>query len=275
MGKDGKQSYYEILDVSFNANPEVIRTAYIRAKNSYNRDSLASYSLFDKEDSKRILDEIEEAYTVLSDSEKRRKYDESHGIVSSESVYESYHRGNHAVAAFAREAMAEDQELSSSFVLENDPFRRQAEPPPPSVRVAAAAEPSLPASDTGNVLSPLERLRAMQDLNKGSSHPRSQPIPRAFEANAEMEDRLRKCENVNGPFLRSAREYKKVTVDEIMNILKISKNYLNALEEDDISRLPASVFVRGFVIQYAKALKLEHEKVANAYMSFLRSKRPG
>ena len=59
-----------------------------------------------------------------------------------------------------------------------------------------------------------------------------------------------------------------------MNILKISKNYLNALEGDDVGRLPANVFVRGFVIQYAKALKLEHEKVANAYMSFLRAKRP-
>jgi hypothetical protein len=28
------------------------------------------------------------------------------------------------------------------------------------------------------------------------------------------------------------------------------------------------------VIQYAKALKLDHEKVANAYMEFFRAKRP-
>ncbi len=92
MGKDGKQSYYEVLDVSFNASPEIIRTSYIRAKNAYNRDSLAAYSLFDKEESKRILNEIEEAYSILSDSDKRRKYDESHGIVSTENVYDSYHR---------------------------------------------------------------------------------------------------------------------------------------------------------------------------------------
>src|SRR6218665_2633198 len=110
MGKDGKQTYYEILDVSLNANPETIRTSYIRAKNAYNRDSLAAYSLFDKEESKRILDEIEEAYSVLSDSEKRRKYDESHGIISSESVYDSYHRGNHAVAAFSRDTLTQEQD---------------------------------------------------------------------------------------------------------------------------------------------------------------------
>ncbi len=289
MGKDGKQSYYEILDVSFNANPEIIRTAYIRAKNAYNRDSLAAYSLFDKEDSKRILDEIEEAYTVLSDSEKRRKYDESHGIVSSESVYDSYHRGNHAVAAFARDALAAEADVGGRFNFEHDPFRKQADtfaPREPSFP-AAPREPSFPAAPSAPAApaaapspapsgpSPLERLRAMQDLSQGPTSTRNYQISREFETNPEMEERIKKCENVSGAFLRSVREYKRVSADEIMNILKISKNYLTALEEDDVNRLPANVFVRGFVIQYAKALKLEHEKIANAYMTYLRAKRPG
>lgn len=286
MGKDGKQSYYEVLDVSFNANPEIIRTAYIRAKNAYNRDSLAAYSLFDKEDSKRILDEIEEAYTVLSDSEKRRKYDESHGIVSSESVYENYHRGNHAVAAFARDALAAEADHGGRFSLEQDPFRKQADtfaPRDPASPVApregfapmAAATPA-PAAPQAGGMSPIERLRAMQDLaGQNAAGPRNYQITRAFETSPEMEERIKKLENVTGSFLRAVREYRRVSAEEIMNILKISKNYLTALEEDDVARLPANVFVRGFVIQYAKALKLEHEKVANAYMLFLRAKRPG
>jgi curved DNA-binding protein CbpA len=275
MGKDGKQSYYEILDVSFNANPEIIRTAYIRAKNAYNRDSLAAYSLFDKEDSKRILDEIEEAYTVLSDSEKRRKYDESHGIVSSESVYDSYHRGNHAVAAFARDALAAEADLGGRFSLEQDPFRKQADLAAPREPAPAAGAPAASAPQAAPQQSPLERLRTMQDLSQGPTSTRNYQISRTFEPSPEMEERIRKCENVSGSFLRSVREYRRVSSDEIMNILKISKNYLNALEEDDVARLPANVFVRGFVIQYAKALKLEHEKIANAYMVFLRTKRPG
>jgi curved DNA-binding protein CbpA len=284
MGKDGKQSYYEVLDVSFNANPEIIRTAYIRAKNAYNRDSLAAYSLFDKEDSKRILDEIEEAYTVLSDSEKRRKYDESHGIESSESVYENYHRGNHAVAAFARDALAAEADHGGRFSLDQDPFRKQADtfaprdggllapsPAPAPERTAPVA----PAANFTPTLSPVDRLRAMQDLaGHNAAGPRNYQITRSFEASPEMEERIKNLQNVTGNFLRSVREYRRVSAEEIMNILKISKNYLTALEEDDVGRLPANVFVRGFVIQYAKALKLEHEKVANAYMTFLRAKRP-
>ena len=30
-----------------------------------------------------------------------------------------------------------------------------------------------------------------------------------------MEEKIKKCENVNGPFLRSAREYKKITADDL------------------------------------------------------------
>lgn len=263
MGKDGKQNYYEILDISLNANPEIIRTSYIRAKNAYNRDSLASYSLFDKEESKRILDEIEEAYSVLSDPEKRRKYDESHGIVSSESVYESYHRGNHAVAAFTRDSYSKEGQDGDRFTFEDDPFRKVTE--------RAKQE----TKETSAGLSPIERLKAAQSspVSSGSAKPIS--VFRAFEANPEMEEKIQKCENVTGPFLKEVREYKKLTQDEIMNILKISKNYLNALEEDDFAKLPANVFVRGFVIQYAKALKMDHEKAATAYMNHLKSKRPG
>jgi len=264
MGKDGKQSYYEILDVSLNANPEIIRTSYIRAKNAYNRDSLAAYSLFDKEESRRILDEIEEAYSILSDSEKRRQYDESHGIVSSESVYDAYHRGNHAVAAFSRDSMNQEGN-GDRFTFEDDPFRKQAQ---------AERQANAKAAGGQAPLSPIEKLKALQDIGQTPSSARSYQISRSFEADPAMEERIQKLENVNGSFLRAIREYKRISQDEIINILKISRNYLTALEDDDVSRLPANVFVRGFVIQYAKTLRVDHEKVAAAYMEFLKAKRP-
>lgn len=271
---DGKNSYYEVLDVSFNANPEIIRTAYIRAKNAYNRDSLATYSLFDPEESKRILQQIEEAYEILSDADKRRKYDESHGIISSESVYDSYHKGNHAVAAFARSRMDLDGE-PDGFGFEEDPFRRS------QVAAAKAASESAPASTTPvsptPVPSHIERLAAMQNISQSgsSASAKSYVASRNHELDSAMEERIQKLQDVNGAFLKAVRAYKKVSAEEIMDILKISKTYLTALEEDDVTKLPANVFVRGFVIQYAKALKLEHEKVAAAYMEYLRSKRPG
>lgn len=283
MGKDGKQSYYEVLDVSFNSNPEVIRTAYIRAKNAYNRDSLAAYSLFDKDESKRILDEIEEAYTILSDSDKRRKYDESHGIISSDDVYDSYHKGNHAVAAFARGNFDPAQD-PDKFHFEDDPFRRKLEAAASSASstssVSSKPQPQDPAPAATTTpkqpeISPIEKLKSLQNLGTNTTSARNYQISHTHTADPEMEEKIKKCENVNGAFLKAVREYKRVSQEEIIDMLKISKNYLNAIEEDELTRLPASVFVRGFVTQYAKALKVDHEKVANSYMAYFRSKRPG
>ncbi|RZA00300.1 MAG: hypothetical protein EOP11_18475, partial [Proteobacteria bacterium] len=124
-------------------------------------------------------------------------------------------------------------------------------------------------------LSPIERLKAMAaDAAPATTSVKNYQIARSHDTDPEMEDRIKNTKEVTGAFLRSVREYKRVSQDEIINILKISRNYLTALEEDDVKKLPANVFVRGFVIQYAKALRMEHEKTANAYMDFLRAKRP-
>jgi cytoskeletal protein RodZ len=50
------------------------------------------------------------------------------------------------------------------------------------------------------------------------------------------------------------------------NITKISKTYLQAIEQDDYKKLPALVFVRGFLVQVCRILKLPKEKVLDAYL---------
>ena len=138
---------------------------------------------------------------------------------------------------------------------------------------SAHSQPAVAAAPSPSTISPVERLQALQNIGQNVTSTKSYSLARTHEVDAEMEERLKKAENVNGAFLKAAREYKKISAEEIMDVLKISKNYLSALEEDNVAKLPANVFVRGFVLQYAKTLKLEHEKVTAAYMEFLRSKR--
>ncbi|HEY1079737.1 MAG TPA: helix-turn-helix domain-containing protein, partial [Bdellovibrio sp.] len=42
--------------------------------------------------------------------------------------------------------------------------------------------------------------------------------------------------------------------------------YVTAIENMDASNLPVIVFVRGYVVQIAKALGLDDKKVADSYM---------
>jgi cytoskeletal protein RodZ len=52
----------------------------------------------------------------------------------------------------------------------------------------------------------------------------------------------------------------------MVEMTRISKTHLIAIENEDISKLPADVYVRGYVYQYAKVLKLNPDQVATSYI---------
>ena len=70
-----------------------------------------------------------------------------------------------------------------------------------------------------------------------------------------------------GDFLRKIRENLAVSIEELSSSTKIPKSYILAIECEDYLKLPASVYVRGFLVQIARVLKLPQERVAKAYLS--------
>ena len=76
MQKDfSKLNYYEMLDISPDAAFFEIRHAYNAALQIYGADSMVSYSLFSKEERKKILNHLERAYLTLINAQERKKYD--------------------------------------------------------------------------------------------------------------------------------------------------------------------------------------------------------
>ncbi len=67
-----KENYYEILEVSTKASPEIIKKAYITLVKKYHPDLQDDSK---KEEYENKLKKINEAYEVLSDETKRKKYD--------------------------------------------------------------------------------------------------------------------------------------------------------------------------------------------------------
>ncbi len=72
------QNYYEVLEISPKATTKEIQRAYEHAKETFDVDSLAIYSLFSEEEAKEIQEAVEEAYRILMDEGLRRSYDQSH-----------------------------------------------------------------------------------------------------------------------------------------------------------------------------------------------------
>ncbi len=78
----------------------------------------------------------------------------------------------------------------------------------------------------------------------------------------------------SGPLLRQIREAVGVELREIAERSKIGMAYLHALEGEIFAKLPALVYVRGFLEQYARALGLDVERVKQTYLARYRAARP-
>jgi flagellar biosynthesis protein FlhG len=77
-----------------------------------------------------------------------------------------------------------------------------------------------------------------------------------------------------GPLLRQIREAIGVELREIAERSKIGMAYLHALEGDVFAKLPAAVYVRGFLAEYARALGLDAERVKQTYLARFKAARP-
>lgn len=69
-----------------------------------------------------------------------------------------------------------------------------------------------------------------------------------------------------GGLLRAVRESQGVDLRTISHRTKIGTAYLTSIEGDEFGNLPAPVYVRGFVTELAKCLKLDAEQVARSYL---------
>jgi flagellar biosynthesis protein FlhG len=77
----------------------------------------------------------------------------------------------------------------------------------------------------------------------------------------------------SGPLLRQIREAIGVELREIAERSKIGMAYLHALEGEVFDKLPAAVYVRGFLAEYARALGLDAERVKQTYLERYRAAR--
>jgi flagellar biosynthesis protein FlhG len=77
----------------------------------------------------------------------------------------------------------------------------------------------------------------------------------------------------SGAMLRQIREAKGIELREIAERSKVGMTYLQAIEDENWSKLPAVVYTRGFLVEYAKAAGLDPNRVADSFLDRLRKHR--
>jgi len=68
-----------------------------------------------------------------------------------------------------------------------------------------------------------------------------------------------------GSYLRNAREARGLDLRDAAQQTRISIHYLKAIEEEDFCKLPGEVFVKGFLKNYARFLRLPEDEVVKRY----------
>ncbi|MDH5492412.1 MAG: helix-turn-helix domain-containing protein, partial [Myxococcales bacterium] len=96
------------------------------------------------------------------------------------------------------------------------------------------------------------------DEGDAQEEERSEPLPAPPPITPETD--------FTGPLLRAVRESQGIDLRAVSERTKIGSAYLEALESDDFKSLPALVYVRGFVTEVAKFLRLDSEQVSRTYV---------
>ena len=69
-----------------------------------------------------------------------------------------------------------------------------------------------------------------------------------------------------GSYLKSERELRGVTLDELFSKTKIPVRHLKALENNQFDELPEEVFITGYIRSVAKVIGAEEDEVLSTYM---------
>lgn len=96
-----------------------------------------------------------------------------------------------------------------------------------------------------------------------------------IEGFQDLEGDAEEDQGFDGARLRRARLQRGIEIDQIANVTKVSAAFLRSIEEETYDDLPAPVYVRGFVVAYARAIGLDPAKVVESYMARLEESKRG
>lgn len=261
-----EQNYYELLDVKPHASAQELERSYQRARRYFGGDSVATYALFQPDELTLLRRRIEEAYRVLSDPERRRRYDrEIFGREDDEERPVPVEEAQAALFEPVRDIVPEEeveeppQKFEPPEIIAEDLVEEEVSEPPQEVdsiddRIIRdegdPAEPTPPPAAT-----------APQTAEPHKTREQPPPLPQLPTMPPISEDT-----EYTGDLLRQVREARGLSLEQMANTTKIAIYYLRDLESENYEDLPARVYVKGYLKQIARLLKLESEPLVRSYI---------
>jgi curved DNA-binding protein CbpA len=217
------RTHYQVLDLEPSATPSELRARWRALRNLY-EDDLGTYGLLSADERAASLHEIEAAWAVLGDAERRRAYDaELRAAGEAGPWYEP---------ADDSGSWTGDAPVESVVPAERPQDESRGPVPAPAAAVRVAAE----------------------------SQPEPTPAPPELAAGERM----------HGAWMRQWRRHRGVSLETLSSELKITVTQLENIESHRFERLPAPVYLKGFLRNYARAVGLDGDRLVEDYLELRR-----
>lgn len=258
------QNYYEILGVPRGAKPEDVRSAYELSRHTFQENSLATYSLFTEEENQELLALISRAYETLFNPELRREYDE---FLDNLEPHPAAPRPTPTpgMPQPKQEPMRLDGN-ASGLRLRPTPARGLQNP----TKITPVRDASRPTTNNPpGAANPRSEAVSGAPPNEAAHSPEYIPDVRPNEE--QVHRYTVSLEHYSGPALRKVRQMRGYSVEDIAERTKIRKTYIDYLETEQFTFLPAPVYIKGFVVLIAEMLGLPSQEAADSYMAYYRA----
>ena len=168
------------------------------------------------------------------------------------------HRIEHAYRSLTAPPAADPVETVTSEIASMLLDAQREEPRPPVVPEDVAPQPAVGMTEVRPAAA-----RARAALNRHKPLP-ARPAIEPIDVGGPYD----------GPTLRRIRDARGLGIEEVAATTKIGKTHLRLIESNAYDRLPAQVYLRGYLLAYARCLQLDPGAVASSYLEQARAARP-
>lgn len=271
MTSYNQRTYYELLEVPVDASADDIVVAYRRASELDDATCIARYELDSAKQVGDVRKLVHEAMEFLTDPDLRIEYDRSLGLPPKDSG---------KVAKLPAPSQLSLDIRASTAPASGAPAQAAAVPVPRAPYLNGVD--GLPAPARGDGVNSAAERHSRSGLDEAPMLAEESAIASAEAALAQVSARAQQGRrpieippdaDFNGELLRKVRESKGLTLLQLSERTRVSLKHLENIEADRHGALPATVYLRGIVMNLARELKLDPVRVARSYIATVAATR--
>lgn len=247
-----EDNYYHILDVPNTATLVEIRNAYEEKLEETHLEAFAAYSLLPEEETEEKLLQFSQAFVTLANPIARAKYDDELNQLNIPAKPQ---------IALKKESVPvlEEQYSSKSAraKTEIEPLRKSLN------KIQHEKKAEIPENITQDVAGQTQTERQDFYLNLSAKNELSKDSLQEYYNTLKTHGGE---VSYNGAVLQQIRKIKSITLDELAQITCIRSTYLKAIEDENFSKFPSEIYLKGYLLCYVETMNLPPEQVLDDYV---------